>query len=134
LVDGPDEPVPLVADAERLLLVLTNLATNALRHTPAGGTVALRLSQRRDGVRFEVEDTGEGIPPQYRERVFERFFQVPGAKRGGAGLGLYISREIVRAHGGDMGVESEPGQGSTFWFTLPAVAPSEVSPATSPGA
>ena len=73
-----------------------------------------------DGARFEVQDTGEGIPAQYQERIFERFFQVPGAKRGGVGLGLYISREVVRAHGGEMGATSEVGKGSTFWFTLPA--------------
>jgi NtrC-family two-component system sensor histidine kinase KinB len=71
-------------------------------------------------VRVEVEDTGEGIPAQYLDRVFDRFFQVPGPRRGGVGLGLYISREVVRAHGGEMGVVSEAGKGSTFWFTLPA--------------
>jgi signal transduction histidine kinase len=99
--------------------VLTNLLGNALRHTPGGGRIAARVSALGRGARFEVQDSGEGIPPQYRERIFERFFQVPGARRGGVGLGLYLSREIVRSHGGDMGVESEPGRGSTFWFTLP---------------
>jgi signal transduction histidine kinase len=119
LVQTPDEPLPLVADAERVQLVLTNLLGNALRHTPGGGRIAARVSALGRGARFEVQDSGEGIPQQYRERIFERFFQVPGARRGGVGLGLYLSREIVRSHGGDMGVESEPGRGSTFWFTLP---------------
>jgi signal transduction histidine kinase len=70
-------------------------------------------------VRFEVKDTGEGISPEFRERIFEKFFQVPGGKSGGSGLGLTIAREIVLAHGGKIGVESEVGKGSTFWFTLP---------------
>jgi NtrC-family two-component system sensor histidine kinase KinB len=71
-------------------------------------------------VRFEVRDTGEGIAREHLERIFEKFYRVPGARSGAVGIGLYISREIVEAHGGAMGVESEPGKGSTFWFTLPA--------------
>ena len=77
----------------------------------------------RDGpgaVTFEVRDTGEGIPQEHLERVFEKFHRVPGARSGETGLGLYLSREIVRAHGGEMGVESAPGQGSRFWFSLRA--------------
>lgn len=118
-VETPEDPIPSLADAERVDVVLSNLLGNAVRHTPAGGRIAVRV--RRDGasVRFEVQDSGEGIPRQYQERIFERFFQVPGGKRGGLGLGLYISREIVQAHGGEMGVVSEEGKGSTFWFTLP---------------
>jgi signal transduction histidine kinase len=122
LVQGPDEPLALVADAERLQLVLANLLGNALRHTPEGGRITARVAPQGSGARFEVEDTGEGIPRQYQERIFERFFQVPGARRGGVGLGLYLSREIARAHGGEMGVESQPGRGSVFWLTLPAAA------------
>jgi signal transduction histidine kinase len=118
-VEAPDDPLPLVADAERVQLVVANLLGNALRHTPEGGRIEARVAPLGRGARFEVQDSGEGIPRQYQERIFERFFQVPGARRGGVGLGLYLSREIVRAHGGDMGVESQPGRGSTFWFTLP---------------
>jgi two-component system, NtrC family, sensor histidine kinase KinB len=70
-------------------------------------------------VRFQVVDHGKGIPPEYQERIFDKFFRIPGTLGEGIGLGLYISREIVRAHGGDMGVVSQPGQGSRFWFTLP---------------
>ncbi len=70
-------------------------------------------------MRFEVADTGEGIAPEHQQRVFEKFYRVPGASTGGAGLGLSIAQEIVQAHGGEMGVTSQPGQGSTFWFTLP---------------
>ena len=119
-VESPDEPLPVHADPERVDVVLTNLLGNAVRHTPEGGRITARVKAHGPAVRFEVEDNGSGIPRQYQERIFERFFQVPGGKRGGVGLGLYISREIVRAHGGDMGVESEEGKGSTFWFTLPS--------------
>ncbi len=107
------------ATRERLHLVLSNLLANAVRHTPPGGHVDLAAERLRDTVRFEVADTGEGIAREFHERIFEKFFQVPGARAGGVGLGLYISREIVRAHGGEIGVESEPGKGSRFWFTVP---------------
>jgi signal transduction histidine kinase len=103
--------------------VLDNLLGNAVRHTPPGGRVVARIQQTGENSRFEVEDTGEGIPAQYQERIFDRFFQVPGSRPGGVGLGLFISREVVRAHGGEMGVTSEVGKGSTFWFTLPATPP-----------
>ena len=79
----------------------------------------MRARPQHDSVRFEVEDHGIGIPPEYRQRIFEKFFRVPGTKGEGIGLGLYLAREIVLAHGGDMGVESETGKGSRFWFTLP---------------
>jgi two-component system, NtrC family, sensor histidine kinase KinB len=122
-VAAPDEPVPVLADADRLLIVLANLVANAVRHTPAGGRIAASVAPAPGGgARFQVADTGEGIPEQFRERIFERYFQVPGSRRGGVGLGLYISREIVRAHGGEMGVLGAGGGGSAFWFTLPAAA------------
>jgi signal transduction histidine kinase len=119
--EGPPDPILIQADPERIGVVLANLLGNAVRHTPPGGQVVARLRRTKEGVRFEVQDTGEGIPAAYQERIFDRFFQVPGAKRGGVGLGLYISREVVRAHGGEMGATSEAGKGSTFWFTLPSV-------------
>ena len=120
-VAGP--PIAVLADADRLDLVFANLVTNALRHTPAGGSVRLRAAPQDDGgrlVRFEVTDSGSGIAPEFAPHLFERFYRVPGAERGGAGLGLYICKEIVEAHGGQIGVASELGHGSTFWFTLPA--------------
>jgi signal transduction histidine kinase len=83
--------------------------------------VVARVARSGANARFEVIDAGPGIPPQYQERLFERFFQIPGARRGGIGLGLYIAQEIVKAHGGEISVESEPGRGSTFWFTVPVV-------------
>ncbi len=118
-VSAPDTPVAVRADPERAQLVLTNLLANAVRHTAAGGRVEVRAATAGDFIRFEVRDTGEGIPKEHLERIFEKFYRVPGARSGGVGLGLYISREIVHAHGGEVGVESTPGRGSTFWFTLP---------------
>jgi NtrC-family two-component system sensor histidine kinase KinB len=108
------------ADKSQIGRVLVNLITNAIRHTEPGGSVKLRATGGKDQVTFGVEDTGSGIPADYREHIFERFVQVPGATGGGAGLGLSISRTIVLAHGGEMWVESELGKGSTFSFTLPS--------------
>ena len=107
------------ADPERLELVFANLITNAIRHTPAGGSIEIRARPHGEFVRFEVKDTGEGIPKDYQAQVFDKYFQVPGSMRKGTGLGLAIAKNIVVAHGGEMGLESEAGQGSTFWFTLP---------------
>ncbi len=109
----------VLADPERLALVLSNLLGNALRHTPRGGTVSLSVRAAAGGLRFVVEDSGCGIAPEHLPRLFERFYSVPGARRGSIGLGLYLAREVVQAHGGQVGVESEPGKGSAFWFTLP---------------
>jgi two-component system, NtrC family, sensor histidine kinase KinB len=122
-VETPGERVPVLADPERIEIVLANLLGNALRHTAAPGRIVAAVKASGASARIEVRDTGEGIPGPYRERIFERFFQVPGARRGGLGLGLYISREIVQAHGGAMGVDTADGRGSTFWFTLPAGSP-----------
>ncbi len=117
-VSPPATPLAVQADPERAQLVLTNLIANAIRHTPAGGRVEVQASVAGELARFEVRDTGEGIAREHRDRIFEKFYRVPGARSGGVGLGLYIAREIVNAHGGELGVESEPGRGSTFWFTL----------------
>jgi len=117
------EPLPRVLVVrDSILRVFSNLVTNGLRHTRPGGTV--RILAREEGVmvRFEVTDTGEGIAPEYQKRIFERFFRVPGQTTEGAGLGLAIAREIVTRHGGTIGVESEVGQGSCFFFTIPSVA------------
>jgi signal transduction histidine kinase len=122
---------PVMADRDRLDLVLTNLVTNAIRHTPPGGHVQLRSAPVGHGeVRFEVIDTGEGIDPRWIPNLFDRFFRIPGSSPGsGVGLGLYICKEIVEAHGGHIGVESERGNGSIFWFTLPAANQPEAATA-----
>jgi signal transduction histidine kinase len=107
------------ADPERIQLVFTNLISNAIRHSPEGGTVVVRAGRRDGSERFEVQDSGPGIPKEYQHAIFEKFFRMPGAPPGTAGLGLFIARELVQAHAGEIGVESEPGRGSRFWFTLP---------------
>ncbi|WP_163867781.1 HAMP domain-containing sensor histidine kinase [Myxococcus eversor] len=106
-------------DPDRLGLVLGNLVGNGVKHTPAGGEVEVRVAREGTRVRFEVRDTGEGIAPEQQGRIFEKFYRAPGAPVGGAGLGLSIAKEVVQAHGGELGVVSAPGRGSTFWFTLP---------------
>jgi signal transduction histidine kinase len=108
------------ADATQITRVLTNLAANAVRHTPSGGTVKIRAERESNQVRFWVEDTGQGIPADYLPKIFERFVQVPGATGGGAGLGLPISQAIVVAHGSEIKVESQVGEGSKFTFALAA--------------
>jgi signal transduction histidine kinase len=107
------------ADRERAALALANLVGNAIRHTPEHGRVVITAVRDGDMVRFEVADEGEGIPAEYRARVFDRFFRIPGRPGGASGLGLAIARDVVIAHGGTIGVESADGAGSRFWFTLP---------------
>ena len=111
--------IRVLADHERVGHIFANLINNALRHTPRDGSVTLGASLTNGSVRFTVTDSGAGIPKEYHERLFEKFFQVPNDGPKGTGLGLYIAREIARAHGGDIGVESESGKGSAYWFTLP---------------
>jgi len=111
------EDEALRVDASRIRLVFSNLLENALRHTPSGGRIVVRALAEGGRFRFEVADSGSGIPEAERIRVFEKFYR--GSGGGGAGLGLSIARDVVRAHGGEIGVESEPGHGSRFWFTLP---------------
>ena len=100
--------------------MIGNLVTNAMRATPAGGTITVAAARRGDEVAISVADTGAGIPRDYLPRIFEPFVQVPHASGGGAGLGLTISRRIVEGHGGRLTVQSEPGHGSTFTFTVRA--------------
>jgi two-component system, NtrC family, sensor histidine kinase KinB len=118
-VDFPVPEVKVLADHERIGHVFSNLIGNAVRHTAGEGSVTLGAHVANGSVRFTVTDTGKGIPKEYHARIFEKFFQVPDSGPQGTGLGLYIAREIVWGHGGQIGVESEPGKGSTFWFTLP---------------
>jgi signal transduction histidine kinase len=108
-----------LADPERIGLVFANLIGNAIRHTPEGGTVTVFVAAAGQFARFEVRDTGPGIPKEHQPEIFQRFFRVPGSAGGGAGLGLSIAKEIVEAHGGDIGVQSQLGHGCTFYFTLP---------------
>jgi signal transduction histidine kinase len=106
-------------DTTRIDHAFSNLLSNALKHTSPGGRITLTAEAGEAWVRFHVSDTGIGIPAAFLSRVFEPFFRVPGRKNEtGAGLGLAIVKEIVEAHGGTVGVESEEGKGSSFSFTL----------------
>ncbi len=114
------EDLPAVrADANKITWVLSNLISNALRYVPKGGNVELSAHRIGPHLHLSVRDDGPGIPPEYQSRVFQKFVQVKGQEAGGTGLGLAICKEIVRAHGGAIWVESAPGHGSTFIFTLP---------------
>jgi signal transduction histidine kinase len=106
-------------DHERVLQVLANLLSNAIKFTPTGGRISLLVEPVGQDVRFSVTDTGPGVPSHQLEAVFERFWQARRDDRRGLGLGLYIARSIVEAHGGRIWAESQPGKGSTFSFTLP---------------
>jgi signal transduction histidine kinase len=109
------------ADRERILQVLSNLLGNALKFTPQGGEVRISIEPQDEMVRFTVSDTGPGISAEKLPRLFERFWkdETPGKK--GTGLGLFIAKGIVEAHGGEIWVESEPGRGSRFHFTIPSL-------------
>ncbi len=120
----PEAPLPMDVDANRIGQVMANLISNALKFTPAEGRIAVRAIPMAEGLRVEVEDTGEGIPAKDVPRLFQRFSQLEsGALKGGTGLGLSISKALVEAHGGAIGVSSALPTGSLFWFTLPNQAP-----------
>lgn len=117
-----DGPAPVLGDPHRLSQVLSNLINNAIKFTPAGGTVAVEVTRVEGAVEVGVRDTGRGISPEALPGLFERYTRAIDTEHqvAGTGLGLMIVRELVEAHGGQVGVESEPGVGSRFWFRLPA--------------
>ncbi len=120
----PESALPVRADADRIGQVVTNYLTNALKYSPADGPVEVGLDLEEGQARVWVRDQGPGLPPDEQERIWERFHRVKGieVQSGtgvGLGLGLHICRTIIQRHQGQVGVESAPGQGSTFWFTLP---------------
>jgi signal transduction histidine kinase len=123
LVLPPDEVVPVLVDAGRIGQVLTNYLTNALKYAPVEQVISVRLEVAGSMARVSVRDRGPGLTPKQQQRVWERFYQVAGPGHqgldGGLGLGLAIAKAIVEQHHGQVGVESAPGQGSTFWFTVP---------------
>lgn len=123
------------ADEQRIAQVLFNLISNALRHTPAGGTITVSAEPREDRVLVSVRDTGTGIPPEDLPHVFERFYRADRSRAratGGSGLGLTIAKQIVEAHGGQIWAQSWLGAGSTFAFSLPLSTPPTPLPSSRP--
>ena len=121
---SPVSPIVVEADPDRLAQALRNLLRNALVHTERGGLVRLTAAERGDRLRFVVDDDGPGIPPEDRERIFDRFARLDAARGrdgGGAGLGLSIVRAIARAHDGDVAVAQSPEGGARFVLELPLI-------------
>jgi signal transduction histidine kinase len=123
-VDASAEPGVAASqvDARQISRVLANLVDNALRHTPPGGAVSVRVQPAAGGVQVHVADTGAGIAAEDLPHVFERFYRGEKSRSratGGSGLGLAIAKAIIEAHGGRIWVESQPGHGARFVFTLP---------------
>jgi signal transduction histidine kinase len=121
-VDKPAEPVSLFAAADRLRQVLANLIDNAIKYSPGGGRIDVQLRRNGTAAEIAVADKGLGIPAHEQQRIFEKFYRLdPSMTKGvgGSGLGLYISRELIRQMGGQLTVASRYGSGSTFTVTLP---------------
>jgi signal transduction histidine kinase len=129
--DAGDDVPPVYADHHRVAQVLSNLIGNSMKFTPADGRITMRAARKGDHVLFTVSDTGPGIPQKNLNDIFNPYWQAKRTARLGAGLGLPIAKGIVEAHGGRIWAESEPGRGTTFYFTLP-VARSAVAAAESP--
>jgi signal transduction histidine kinase len=110
---------PIFVDRERIMQVFANLIGNGIKFSAAGTTITIRAVQLEDYVQFSVEDCGPGIPEDRLPRIFDRFWQEPGAAKKGTGLGLFIVKGIVEAHAGKVWAKSEVGKGSTFFVTLP---------------
>jgi len=111
----------LKADEQRLAQVVINLLGNAIKFSPPDSRVAIVIDKKASHVQIAINDQGPGIPADLREKIFERYHQIPGEmKQAGSGLGLTISKAIVEAHGGEIGVTAVDGKGSSFWFTIPA--------------
>ncbi|MBE0651121.1 MAG: HAMP domain-containing protein [Bacteroidales bacterium] len=117
-IDVPENLPQVYADREKTAWVLTNLISNAIRYSYDNSTVYLSITPKEKQVEFAVKDTGKGIDPKYKEKIFDRYFRVPGTSKEGTGLGLAISKEFIEAQDGQIKVESELGAGSTFTIAL----------------
>lgn len=130
-IESETADVKVFADSDRLVQVLVNLLSNAVKYSPRDGVVSVKLEKLDSAVRVDVIDYGRGIPPEFIDKVFERFQQVEtmdSKKKGGTGLGLAICRAIVEQHQGKIGVESQIGKGSRFWFEVPLAKQKEEPP------
>jgi signal transduction histidine kinase len=117
----PDNLPKVQADSEKTAWVLTNLISNAIRYSNEHSSIYLTLAAENRKVTISVKDRGQGIPTQYKDKIFDRYFRVPGTMKEGTGLGLSISKEFIEAQGGQITLESELGSGSTFKVELNAV-------------
>jgi two-component system, NtrC family, sensor histidine kinase KinB len=118
-LDIPSELPPIIADAEKTAWVLTNFLNNAIHYSGENSSIILSARKEDKEIQFSVKDFGKGIEEKYLDKIFERFFRVPGASKSGTGLGLAISKEFITKQKGRIWVESKPEEGSTFYFTLP---------------
>lgn len=116
---NPSRSEAILCDKDRVAQVLSNLISNALKFTPENGSVTVEARETDDEITISVKDTGPGVPDDKKLKIFERFAQLENKQRTGIGLGLYISKTLVESHAGKIWVTSQPGSGSTFWFTLP---------------
>lgn len=114
----PDQLPTVQADAEKTTWVLINLISNAIRYSYENSAIYINLTTENNQLCFSVKDTGQGIPPQYKDKIFDRYFRIPGSKEKGTGLGLAISKEFIEAQGGSISVESDFGAGSIFTIRL----------------
>ncbi len=127
-VEVPEDLGHVTADRDKVLQVLTNLLSNAVKYSPAGRDVVVSAERVPGAVRVQVADQGLGMSPEQIENLFVPYYRIRDAKRKairGTGLGLYLSKHLVEAHGGEIGCESEEGIGSKFWFTIPDPSPQE---------
>jgi NtrC-family two-component system sensor histidine kinase KinB len=118
VVDCPTKIPEVLADSEKTSWVLTNLISNAIRYSYDNSTVLVTVTEQNQKIQISVSDSGQGIAPQYKDKIFDRYFRVPGTKKEGTGLGLAISKEFLEAQNGNITVESEFGAGSTFSIIL----------------
>ena len=118
----PSSLPKILADNEKTAWVLTNLISNAIRYSYDNSAVIIDVSKAGNKVNISVTDTGKGIAPQYINKIFDRYFRIPGTKKEGTGLGLSISKEFIEAQAGTITAKSEFGSGSTFIISLPAYA------------
>ncbi|HXH99162.1 MAG TPA: HAMP domain-containing sensor histidine kinase [Sphingobacteriaceae bacterium] len=122
IIKSGDMELQIIADSERVDQVIINMVNNAIKYAPDSKEIIIHIEKADDMARVSITDQGPGISSQKIPHLFDRYFRVDssGSQYSGLGLGLYISSEIIKKHGGDIGVNSETGKGSTFWFTLPA--------------
>lgn len=111
---------PIKADADKTVWVLNNFLTNAIRYSPNDSNIIVDVTKKNNSIQFGVKDFGKGVPPQYKDKIFDRYFRVPGTKEG-TGLGLAICKEFIEAQGGKIWIESDPGIGSRFNFSFPII-------------